>query len=307
MFITSEVEDPNQGDSGSRALRDACRRGRLDAVRTCLDRNDDVNETNPGTGSTPLSLACAGGHVDVARLCLSRGAAVDRENMKGETPLHVSCWRGRNEAAALCIDHGAAPASPRGERLAPVAATPRPRRRKPEARAGRRDLFVRAAQHGLGCFRPAGADINRAIPGGATPLIISCCKTTRDAKARLELVRLLLDRGAEVDRPDECGYTALHIACTRDHVDAAALLLDFGADITRTTDDPATPLYTQPSGYSADGSRPRRGCHVDIPWRRVAATPRLSRGDSVATSRGDAAAATWTFGRDRRAPQVHGV
>ena len=34
---------------------------------------------------------------------------------------------------------------------------------------------------------------------------------------------------------------------------------------------------------------------ADIPWRRVAATLRLRRGYSVATSRGDAAAATWTF------------
>ena len=30
--------------------------------------------------------------------------------------------------------------------------------------------------------------------------------------------------------------------------------------------------------YFADGSRRRRGCHVDSPWRRVAATPRPPRG-----------------------------
>jgi len=40
------------------------------------------------------------------------------------------------------------------------------------------------------------------------------------------------------------------------------------------------------------GSRRRRGCDVDIPWRRVAAPPRLRRGHSVQTSRGAAAAAT---------------
>ena len=32
-----------------------------------------------------------------------------------------------------------------------------------------------------------------------------------------------------------------------------------------------------------------------MPWRRVAATPRLRRGYSVETSRGDAAAGTWIF------------
>ena len=57
--------------------------------------------------------------------------------------------------------------------------------------------------------------------------------------------------------------------------------------------------YLRPRGSSADGSRRRRGCDVDIPWRRVAPRPR--RGRSVETGRGDAAttrrardAGTWT-------------
>ena len=65
-----------------------------------------------------------------------------------------------------------------------------------------------------------------------------------------------------------------------------------------------------PRGRSADGSRRRRGCDVDVPRRRVATTPRLRRGCSAETrvattprlrrgcsaetSRGDAAA-RWTF------------
>ena len=45
-------------------------------------------------------------------------------------------------------------------------------------------------------------------------------------------------------------------------------------------------------------SRRRRGYDVDIPWRRVAATPRLRRGYSVGMGRGDAAATTWTVRGD---------
>ena len=45
--------------------------------------------------------------------------------------------------------------------------------------------------------------------------------------------------------------------------------------------------------FHGDESRRRRGCHVDIPWRPVAATPWLRRGYSVETSRGGAVAATW--------------
>ena len=44
--------------------------------------------------------------------------------------------------------------------------------------------------------------------------------------------------------------------------------------------------------FRGDESRRCRGCYVNIPWRRVAATPWLPREYSVETSRGDAAAAT---------------
>ena len=50
--------------------------------------------------------------------------------------------------------------------------------------------------------------------------------------------------------------------------------------------------------FHGDESRRRRGRDVDIPWRRVAATPRPQRGYSVETSRGDAAAAMRTFRED---------
>ena len=52
---------------------------------------------------------------------------------------------------------------------------------------------------------------------------------------------------------------------------------------------------------SADRSRRRRGCDVNIPRRPGAATPRLRREYSAETSHGDAAAETWNFGQDRRA------
>ena len=41
---------------------------------------------------------------------------------------------------------------------------------------------------------------------------------------------------------------------------------------------------TSPDLFRGDESRRRRGCNVDIPWRRVAATPRLQREYSVAVT-----------------------
>ena len=48
---------------------------------------------------------------------------------------------------------------------------------------------------------------------------------------------------------------------------------------------PRSRYFRRAEGASEDGSRRRRGCHVDIPWRRVAATPRLRRGYSAETTR----------------------
>ena len=57
--------------------------------------------------------------------------------------------------------------------------------------------------------------------------------------------------------------------------------------------------------FRGDGSRRRRGCDADIPWRRVAVTPRLRRGHSVETGRGDAGDRTRIFrGRIAATPQI---
>ena len=53
-----------------------------------------------------------------------------------------------------------------------------------------------------------------------------------------------------------------------------------------------------PRGDFSDESRRRRGRDADIPWRRVAAAPRLGRGCSVETSRGGAVAGTRMFRGD---------
>ena len=55
------------------------------------------------------------------------------------------------------------------------------------------------------------------------PLIIAC------EKGHVDAARLLLDKGAEVNRATEDGRTPLLVACLQGHVDAVRLLLDNGA------------------------------------------------------------------------------
>ena len=69
-----------------------------------------------------------------------------------------------------------------------------------------------------------------------TPLHLAC------EKGKVDVVRLLLDKGAAVDRADKDGATPLWIACQKGHVDAARLLLEKGAEADRARADGTTPL-----------------------------------------------------------------
>jgi uncharacterized protein len=78
----------------------------------------------------------------------------------------------------------------------------------------------------------AGADINAhnrhkfAGPGNS-PLSAAVYQDRR------EVVRLLIERGADVNQGDNAGFTPLHLAATLGYSEVARVLLDAGADPNR--------------------------------------------------------------------------
>ena len=83
-----------------------------------------------------------------------------------------------------------------------------------------------------------GADVNRAMRNGRTPLWIAC------DKGHVDVARLLLDKGADVNRAMKDGATPLFVACQEGRVDAVRLLLDKGADVNKADGAGVTPLWT---------------------------------------------------------------
>ncbi|XP_069805603.1 ankyrin repeat domain-containing protein 63 [Dendropsophus ebraccatus] len=63
---------------------------------------------------------------------------------------------------------------------------------------------------------------------GRTPLMFAVC--LREPELRSRFVRLLLDKGADVNGRDESGRTALSLACELGHLDAVKLLVQHSAD-----------------------------------------------------------------------------
>ncbi|EAX88109.1 hypothetical protein TVAG_422640 [Trichomonas vaginalis G3] len=82
-----------------------------------------------------------------------------------------------------------------------------------------------------------GADINARNKVGHTPLLCAVFDN------QLECARLLIDRGADVNDCDNEGFAAIHIAAGNGHMDVLKFLVTKGADLGALTIDGGTALW----------------------------------------------------------------
>jgi ankyrin repeat protein/HEAT repeat protein len=180
-----------------------------------LKQGADPNSVRSG-GRTALQLAASKGHVKVMRLLIDHGADVNAR-ASGDprfTPLAEAAASREPEAVKMLLDAGAKPEG------------------FPLGRAcwlGRQETAKLLLDAGVN----PDAGLSEAALGG-----------------HVELMRLLLDRGANVNAKSEGGHTALHNAALQGGLKAVELLLQSGADPNIANDDGETPL---PRAISGDG------------------------------------------------------
>jgi ankyrin repeat protein len=171
--------------------------------------------------------------VRVAQLLLDRGADVNTRCKDHQTPLHHASYFGNVEIVRLLLDYGAdVEANAEGDY------GEKPLHQVSYGKYRRQEDGIRVAQLLFDC----GADVNICRKDHWTPLHIA------SYFGNSEIVRLLIDHGAEVDAVDDFGKTPLHDV-TRgeyksqdDGVRVARLLLDHGADVNAKARSGDTPL-----------------------------------------------------------------
>ncbi|HJU90266.1 MAG TPA: sigma-70 family RNA polymerase sigma factor [Gemmatimonadaceae bacterium] len=240
--------------------------GHTTIVRRLLDAGADPSDRAASYGGwSPLLLAIVKDHPDTIDLLLSRGAGVGlseaaalgdlprvtqllraEPNLSkhpcpiGMTALHFAATP---EVARALLEAGADPRALDGDGSTPARTAAYSRRRRTAVarflieRTGESDIFLEAAigdAHAVtrlldeepSLIRAIDRHLNPAMGRGATPLHIAA------ALDELGVMRVLLERGAEVNSLGDDGSTPLHHAAYHGRIRAVELLLEHGADPT---------------------------------------------------------------------------
>ena len=184
--------DPNLARStGETPLIVCARTGASEAVKLLVARGANVNVKEALQGHTALMRAAAGKHADVVRTLVEHGADVHARSRGGFTPLLFASQQGDIESARILLA-----ASARVDE-APLADV--------DARRDETGTLCVSSRGGLPAAEKAISPCFLPRENG-TPLVVAT------ASGHEPLALFLLKHGANPDRTDAFGWTALHHA-----------------------------------------------------------------------------------------------
>ena len=193
------------------------RTAKLSDVQAELDLGADVTAAD-ANGVTPLHIAALYGYVGVSGLLLDSGANPNARDDHGYAPLYYALIRSQPEAKVIVRD-----------RIAGYIPSP--------------DVVALLLHNGA----DVKGNVSESYPGDRSYLLLAL---THGDPVSTEVVKILVDHGANVNVSDNQGRTLLHTAATTSP-SIISLLLENGGQITATDSMGNTPLH-----YSAAGDDP---------------------------------------------------
>ncbi|XP_071107805.1 ankyrin repeat domain-containing protein 17-like isoform X5 [Haliotis cracherodii] len=250
LYDGGNVPEPEEGES---LLSLACSAGYYELAQVLLAMKANVEDRGIKGDCTPLMEAASGGHVDIVRLLISHGADVDAQSSAGNTPLHYAACGGYKEVVQELIKANARVEVHNENGHTPLMEA---------ASAGHVEVARILLDNGAGinthsnefkesaltlaCYKghlemvkfllEAGADQEHKTDEMHTALM----EASMDG--HVEVARLLLDSGAQVNMPADSFESPLTLAACGGHVELAALLIERGANIEEVNDEGYTPL-----------------------------------------------------------------
>lgn len=173
-----------------------------------LDAGVDPNQ-GQGRGGSAIMFAAEYGHLDVVQRLLDASVVVDSVDLQGITALSYAARKGHLAVAKLLVSAGADK-----DRVDSAGATP----------------LIRAV--GFARFLPSD---RLSYPNAYLSL-------DRDGRGHLEIVRFLIEAGADISKAEINGITPLLAAVAGSNLEAVVELLKAGADPKESQDNGDTAL-----------------------------------------------------------------
>jgi uncharacterized protein len=237
--------NPNARDNSSVPLLvRAAEMGQAEIVSALIEGGAHLNMT-PEFGATPLTAAIQNGHVETVKRLLAAGARADQRDSKGMRPLMLAAIWGRGEITALLLADSVA-MDPRALSAAAYNGDSAQVRMMlaygADPNAGR--ALLGAVR---GCRRRDNTPIVRMLLlRGAQPKVEDdgyglLPRAATDCSATA--LQMLIQHGADVNRGDFFGRTALMAAAKAKRLDNVRLLIAAGADVNARDNEGRNALY----------------------------------------------------------------
>ncbi|KAM4619380.1 protein phosphatase 1 regulatory subunit 12A [Polymixia lowei] len=222
----------------------ACSAGDREEVAALLRQGADINHANID-GLTALHQACIDENAEMVQFLVESGSDVNRGDNEGWTPLHAAASCGFIQIAKYLIEHGAHVGAVNSEGELPLdVATEDAMERLLKGEIKKQAIDVDKARKEE--ERVMLQDAMAVLAGGGTLTPHSNTKATAlhvaAAKGYIEVLKVLLQCGLDVDSRDIDGWTALHAAAHWGQEEVCTLLADNMCDMGAVNNVGQTPL-----------------------------------------------------------------
>jgi quinoprotein dehydrogenase-associated probable ABC transporter substrate-binding protein len=210
-----------EGADLTEELSNAVNANAPDRVKFLIGKGADVNALNT-QGSAPIHTASRQKHPEMVGLLITFKADPNAADGNGMTPLLHAVMRDDVASIKLLLANGAGIEQPGPEGFSPLAMA-----------------IVEDKYEAAKALLAAGAKVNVPTgPEAVTPLMIAAGQTSPaegamflpDSTRPIDIARILLERGADVNAKSKSGFTALMVAATHNNSPMIGLLLEAGAD-----------------------------------------------------------------------------
>ncbi|CDW57235.1 tankyrase 1 [Trichuris trichiura] len=237
---TVNFRNPYTGENALHILCNASRDADLFMVKALVAAGVNVNERNKNLLS-PLHMAADRGCTELINILIENGANVNLLDGLGQTCLHRCTKRNLSEACKLLLDKGVDASIVNlhgftaGQLATGSTAESIERQMLEAAKAGDLQSVKRILKLSTDCDSILNC---RDVEGrNSTPLHFAA------GYNRLEVVKYLVESGANLHARDKGGLEPLHNACSYGHYEVTELLIQNGADVNACDLWKFTPLH----------------------------------------------------------------